>query len=102
MLYEIEDELNHLFITRKYIQVDASGAITFRWTVRDGSSQDKDPLASKSTIIASPSAFTKWFFTGVQPVASPYARPSTPMGEMTEQPPIDVDKLIAEFDVGDI
>ncbi len=91
MLYEIEDELNHLFITRKYVQVDASGAITFRWPARD-----------RSTIIASPSAFTKWFFTGVQPVASPYARPSTPIGEMTEQPPIDVDKLIAEFDVADI
>jgi hypothetical protein len=128
MLYEIEDELNHLFITRKYVQVDASGAIMFRWPVRDGSSRDKDPLRvqdplesrssrdkdplrvqdaspgleSRSFIIASPSAFTKWFFTGVQEVASPYARPSTPRGEITEQPPIDVDKIIAEFDVADI
>lgn len=91
MLYEIEDALNHLFVTRKYVHVDASGVMTFRWPARD-----------KSIIIASPSAFTKWFFTGVQTVASPYARPSTPIGEPVEQAIIDVDKIIAEFDVADI
>lgn len=90
MLYEIEDELNYLFVSRKYVHVDASGAMTFRWPARDG-----------STIIASPSAFKTWFFTGVQEVTqlSPRGRPGTPLEPILEEhPKIDVDDLLERFE----
>ncbi len=90
MLYQIEDELNHYFITHNYIHVDASGVMIFRWKAHDG-----------STIEASPSAFRKWFFIGVQEVAqhSPSARPSTPLEMASEHhPEINVDELLAMLD----
>ncbi len=89
MLYELEDELNYFFVSRKYVHVDSSGAMTFRWPALDG-----------STIIASPSAFKTWFFTGVQTVTqlSPHGRPGTPLEPILEErPKIDVDDLHQRF-----
>ena len=84
-LLDIEDKLNDFFLYNKCMFIDSSGALSLRWSIRDG-----------STIITTPAVFRTWFFTGVQEVKEciPVARPSTPVVEYTdERPKIDSDLL---------
>jgi hypothetical protein len=86
-LLDIEDKLNDFFLYNKCMFIDSSGALSLRWSIRDG-----------STIITTPAVFRTWFFTGVQEVKEciPVARPSTPIVEYTDERP-KIDEELLEF-----
>lgn len=84
-LLDIEDGLNNFLLYNNGIVIDSSGALSFRWKSRDG-----------STIITTPSVFKTWFFIGIKYVdtVTPLARPSTPSDNtFSEHPKIDKDLL---------